>query len=54
MLAAGLLQGLYAERIGALNVVLADKGAADRALSQLKRIARSALTARSNFRAGGC
>lgn len=32
--------GLYAERVGALNVVLADKGAADRVLSQLKRIAR--------------
>ncbi|GAB4817943.1 hypothetical protein N2152v2_004989 [Parachlorella kessleri] len=37
----GLGKGLYAERIGALNVVLADKAAADRVLSQLKRIARA-------------
>lgn len=33
--------GLYSERVGALNVVLADAGAADRVLSQLKRIARA-------------
>lgn len=32
--------GLYAERIGALCVVLSDKEAAARVLSQLKRIAR--------------
>ncbi|KFM26389.1 Aspartate aminotransferase P2, mitochondrial [Auxenochlorella protothecoides] len=33
--------GLYAERIGALNIVLASSQAADRVLSQLKRIARA-------------
>ena len=33
--------GLYAERIGALNLLTADAGAAGRALSQLKRIARA-------------
>eukprot|EP00887_Chlorella_sp_A99_P005444 scaffold1.g5444.t1 len=32
--------GLYAERIGAISFVLDDPGAADRALSQLKRLAR--------------
>ena len=32
--------GLYAERIGALVLVLSNKPAAERALSQLKRIAR--------------
>lgn len=33
--------GLYAERIGALNVVLNDKAVAERVMSQLKRIARA-------------
>ncbi len=33
--------GLYAERIGALNVLLSDKAATGPVLSQLKRIARS-------------
>ena len=33
--------GLYAERVGALNFVLADPGAATRSLSQAKRIARA-------------
>lgn len=33
--------GLYGERVGALNVILNDKGAATRVLSQLKRLARS-------------
>lgn len=32
--------GLYAERIGAINMVLSDSGTAQRVLSQLKRIAR--------------
>jgi len=34
--------GLYAERIGAMSFVLSDKDAADRVLSQMKRIARKA------------
>lgn len=34
--------GLYAERIGAMSFVLSDKAAADRVLSQMKRIAREA------------
>ena len=33
--------GLYGERVGALSLVLSDKAAAGRALSQLKRIARA-------------
>ena len=33
--------GLYAERVGAISFVLSDKEAADRVLSQLKRIARA-------------
>ncbi|KAK2079981.1 Aspartate aminotransferase, cytoplasmic [Prototheca wickerhamii] len=33
--------GLYAERIGAINMVLSDSGTAQRVLSQLKRIARA-------------
>ena len=33
--------GLYAERVGAINYVLADAGAAKRVLSQNKRIARA-------------
>jgi aspartate aminotransferase, chloroplastic len=33
--------GLYCERVGALNFVLADAGAAGRCLSQAKRIARA-------------
>jgi aspartate aminotransferase len=33
--------GLYSERVGALNFVLADPGAATRSLSQAKRIARA-------------
>jgi len=33
--------GLYAERIGAINVIANDKGAAERTASQLKRIARA-------------
>lgn len=36
--------GLYAERVGALNFVLADAGAATRALSQAKRIARAIIS----------
>jgi hypothetical protein len=33
--------GLYAERVGAINFVLADADAGKRVLSQLKRIARA-------------
>ena len=33
--------GLYAERVGAINFVLADAEAAKRVMSQLKRIARA-------------
>jgi aspartate aminotransferase, chloroplastic len=33
--------GLYGERVGALSAVLSDASAADRALSQMKRIARA-------------
>ena len=33
--------GLYAERIGALNVIVASKDVADKVLSQVKRIARA-------------
>lgn len=33
--------GLYAERVGAINVVCADKDTANRVLSQLKRVARA-------------
>ena len=36
--------GLYAERVGALNFVLADTGAATRCLSQAKRIARAIIS----------
>lgn len=36
--------GLYAERVGALNFVLSDAGAATRALSQAKRIARAIIS----------
>ena len=36
--------GLYAERVGALNFVLSDAGAAARALSQAKRIARAIIS----------
>ena len=36
--------GLYAERVGALNFVLSDAGAASRALSQAKRIARAIIS----------
>ncbi len=39
--AAGARAGLYAERTGAINFVLADAGAAKRVLSQVKRIARA-------------
>ena len=35
------LAGLYAERVGAINFVLADAEAAKRVMSQLKRIARA-------------
>lgn len=34
--------GLYAERIGAMSFVLSSQDAADRVLSQMKRIAREA------------
>ena len=40
-LSFGLLAGLYAERVGAINFVLADAEAAKRVMSQLKRIARA-------------
>lgn len=36
--------GLYGERVGALNFVLADAGAAVRALSQAKRISRAIIS----------
>jgi len=36
--------GLYAERVGALNFVLSDPGAAARSLSQAKRIARAIIS----------
>ena len=36
-----MLAGLYAERVGAINFVAKDKGAAGRVLSQMKRIARA-------------
>ena len=40
-LSCTLLAGLYAERVGAINFVLADAEAAKRVMSQLKRIARA-------------
>lgn len=35
------LAGLYAERVGAINIVLSDAESAKRVMSQLKRIARA-------------
>lgn len=40
-LSFALLAGLYAERVGAINFVLADAEAAKRVMSHLKRIARA-------------
>ena len=40
-LSFALRAGLYAERVGAINFVLADAEAAKRVMSQLKRIARA-------------